>query len=219
MPLYDKLLGKDHKDKGKVVGSLGIIEIQQGKYKEGAELLNQALQILGENHPSYEGYLGTCASVERILGNLDSAKTKFEGIISKMEKKLGKNNVKITPFQLEIGAIYEQLGKLQECKAIYEKVLDIQYKHYGQDHKILTHSLGFYTQVLSTLHELEKGKQICDKWLKIAQKNYGEHHQETIRPLQSLGIYYIKKRNFKEAQNHFELSNEISIKNFGKDHI
>jgi tetratricopeptide (TPR) repeat protein len=129
--------------------------------------------------------------------------------------------------RLEIAALYQKLaslkkfqGKFFEAEALAKKSLDTYHAILGSTAIAADVSSYFNNMALINYEQkrYDEAEVLLQKSLDIAKKAFGAQHLKVAQCMSDLGNLYLKKGNFKEAENVLRQSlvmTEISLgKNF-----
>lgn len=109
----------------------------QYKYKEAANLLNDALSIrektLGENHPAVAATLNNLAVLFGKRGRYKEAEPLCKRALEIRERVLGKNHPDVAKQLNNLALLCQNQGKYDEVEKYYLRALEIYEKVHGPD--------------------------------------------------------------------------------------
>lgn len=167
----------------------------QNKYKEAANLLNDALSIrgktLGENHPAVAATLNNLAVLYGKRGKYKDAEPLCKRALEIREKVLGKDHPDVAKQLNNLALLCQNQGKYDEVEKYYQRALEIYESKLGPDDPNVAKTKNnlascylkqgkyaeaevLYKQVLTRAHEKEFGA-IDSKNKPIWQVNIQTH--------------------------------------------
>merc|ERR1712110_725491 len=175
--------GHDHPDVATMLNILALVYHDQNKYKEAANLLNDALAIrektLGENHPAVAATLNNLAVLYGKRGKYKDAEPLCKRALEIREKVLGSDHPDVAKQLNNLALLCQNQGKYEEVEKYYQRALSIYESKLGQDDPNVAKTKNnlasaylkqgkykeaeiLYKQVLTRAHEKEFGS-IDDK--------------------------------------------------------
>ncbi|MEW6740101.1 MAG: CHAT domain-containing tetratricopeptide repeat protein [Nitrospirota bacterium] len=178
----------DKLGKGNWLGHLGIAYGKLGDYRKAIDYFEKALAIADEigDKGGKEHLLGNLGNAYRQLGDYRKAIDYFEkalAIADEIGYKEGKGN-----HLNRLGLAHSDLGDYRKAIEYYEKALAIK-KEIGVPYGYLEGNMG------DAYLAMDKDKEAFDIYIK---------QDHPIR----LGMYYLKKKDFKEAAKQFDRNRE-----------
>jgi len=162
---------------------LALVYRDQNKYKEAANLLNDALAIrektLGENHPAVAATLNNLAVLYGKRGKYKDAEPLCKRALEIRENVLGSDHPDVAKQLNNLALLCQNQGKYEEVERYYQRALEIYESKLGQDDPNVAKTKNnlasaylkqgkykeaeiLYKQVLTRAHEKEFGS-IDDK--------------------------------------------------------
>ena len=185
----------------------------QNKYKEAANLLNDALAIrektLGENHPAVAATLNNLAVLYGKRGKYKDAEPLCKRALEIREKVLGSDHPDVAKQLNNLALLCQNQGKYEEVEKYYQRALSIYETKLGQDDPNVAKTKNnlasaflkqgkykeaevLYKQVLTRAHEKEFGV-IDDKnkpiWQVAEEREDNKNNPETSVPSVPFGEY------------------------------
>ena len=161
-----------------VCKNLTLIYTFQNKYKEAANLLNDALAIrektLGENHPAVAATLNNLAVLYGKRGKYKDAEPLCKRALEIREKVLGSDHPDVAKQLNNLALLCQNQGKYEEVEKYYQRALAIYESKLGEDDPNVAKTKNnlasaylkqgkykeaeiLYKQVLTRAHEREFG--------------------------------------------------------------
>lgn len=174
----EKTSGHDHPDVATMLNILALVYRDQNKYKEAANLLNDALTIrektLGENHPAVAATLNNLAVLYGKRGKYKDAEPLCKRALEIREKVLGSDHPDVAKQLNNLALLCQNQGKYEEVEKYYQRALSIYETKLGQDDPNVAKTKNnlasaylkqgkykeaeiLYKQVLTRAHEREFG--------------------------------------------------------------
>ncbi|MCP9259764.1 Kinesin light chain [Dirofilaria immitis] len=160
-----------------------IIQIDQNKYKEAANLLNEALHIrekcLGESHPAVAATLNNLAVLYGKRGKYKDAEPLCKRALEIRENVLGADHPDVAKQLNNLALLCQNQGKYDEVEKYYKRALEIYESKLGPDDPNVAKTKNnlssaylkqgkykdaeiLYKQILTRAHEREFGKVADD---------------------------------------------------------
>lgn len=157
---------------------LALVYRDQNKYKEAANLLNDALAIrektLGENHPAVAATLNNLAVLYGKRGKYKDAEPLCKRALEIREKVLGSDHPDVAKQLNNLALLCQNQGKYEEVEKYYQRALAIYESKLGEDDPNVAKTKNnlasaylkqgkykeaeiLYKQVLTRAHEREFG--------------------------------------------------------------
>lgn len=174
----EKTSGHDHPDVATMLNILALVYRDQNKYKEAANLLNDALAIrektLGENHPAVAATLNNLAVLYGKRGKYKDAEPLCKRALEIREKVLGSDHPDVAKQLNNLALLCQNQGKYEEVEKYYQRALAIYESKLGEDDPNVAKTKNnlasaylkqgkykeaeiLYKQVLTRAHEREFG--------------------------------------------------------------
>jgi kinesin light chain len=175
----EKTSGHDHPDVATMLNILALVYRDQGKYKEAATLLNDALAIrektLGPDNPAVAATLNNLAVLYGKRGKYREAEPLCKRALSIREKVLGKDHPDVAKQLNNLALLCQNQSKYEEVEKYYKRALEIYIQKLGVDDPNVAKTKNnlasaylkqgkyreaeaLYKEVLTRAHEKEFGK-------------------------------------------------------------
>ncbi|XP_065064035.1 kinesin light chain-like isoform X3 [Rhopilema esculentum] len=252
----EKSSGHDHPDVATMLNILALVyrsfhlhltlwqERDQSKYKEAANLLNDALAIrektLGPDHPAVAATLNNLAVLYGKRGKYKEAEPLCKRALEIREKVLGRNHPDVAKQLNNLALLCQNQGKYDEVEMYYQRALEIYEAQLGPDDPNVAKTKNnlasaylkqgkykaaeqLYKEVLTRAHEREFGKDDENKRGKdnAPYGEYGGWHKAAkvdsptvTTTLRNLSALYRRQGKFEAAETLEECANR-SRKNAG----
>ncbi|PWA25546.1 hypothetical protein CCH79_00019885 [Gambusia affinis] len=133
----EKSSGHTHPDVATMLNILALVYRDQNKYKEAANLLNDALAIrektLGMDHPAVAATLNNLAVLYGKRGKYKEAEPLCKRALEIREKVLGTDHPDVAKQLNNLALLCQNQGKYQEVEQYYERALHIYQSKLGPD--------------------------------------------------------------------------------------
>ncbi|KAJ7787055.1 hypothetical protein B0H14DRAFT_3163453 [Mycena olivaceomarginata] len=172
----------------------GLIFWEAGNYKQFVKLLEEVLeeqiQVLGDNHPDTLRTIGNLASTYSDLGEHQKAKELQGIVLVKQKQLLGDNHPDTLHTMGNLANTYSNLGEHQKAKELEDIVLEKQKQVLGDNHPDTLRTMGNLAIRYSDLGEHQKAKELEDIVLEKRKQLLGDNHPDTLRAMGNLAIRY-----------------------------
>uniref|UniRef100_A0A8W8HVU4 Kinesin light chain n=1 Tax=Magallana gigas TaxID=29159 RepID=A0A8W8HVU4_MAGGI len=181
----------------------------QGKYKEAANLLNDALGIrektLGLDHPAVAATLNNLAVLYGKRGKYKEAEPLCKRALEIREKVLGKDHPDVAKQLNNLALLCQNQGKYEEVEQYYQRALDIYETKLGPDDP----------NVAKTKNNLVE--HYYRRALDIYLKMLGTDDPNVSKTKNNLASAYLKQGKYKQAESLYkDVLTRAHEKEFGK---
>ncbi len=204
------------------INLLGSNAVEQGKYENAIEYLNQALEIglnkLGENHIEISDTYNNIGSVFVRKGDYDRAFENYNKALSMRLQILGENHPKVASSYNNIGIIYHMKVNYDKALEYYNKSLNIKFQLLGEYNPEVADTYFNIGLIYDWKGDYDKAFEYYHKSLAIRLKVLGDNHPKVALSYNNIGIYYYLKGNFDKALEYYQRAIPIYIKSLGDAH-
>ncbi|KAI0219122.1 Kinesin light chain [Lamellibrachia satsuma] len=181
----------------------------QGKYKEAANLLNDALGIrektLGPDHPAVAATLNNLAVLYGKRGKYKEAEPLCKRALEIREKVLGKDHPDVAKQLNNLALLCQNQGKYEEVEQYYQRALDIYENKLGPDDP----------NVAKTKNNLVE--RYYKRALEIYLHRLGPDDPNVAKTKNNLASAYLKQGKYQQAEILYkEVLTRAHEKEFGK---
>ncbi|MGH0152813.1 UNVERIFIED_CONTAM: hypothetical protein FKN15_023372 [Acipenser sinensis] len=136
----EKSSGHNHSDVATMLNILARVYRDQNKYKEAANLLNDALAIrektlgmdhpavLGTDHPDVVKQLNNLALLCQNQGKYQEVELYYERALHIYRSRLGSDDPNVAKTKNNLASCYLKQGKYQQAEALYKEILTCAHK-------------------------------------------------------------------------------------------
>ncbi len=168
-------LGPHHPSVANDSVGLAQLYISQGKYRDAAPLLNDALSIYektyGNNNSLTVTTAATLALVEFHLGNTEKAAELYRDALSNGQSVLGPNDLETANILNQLAYLYYHQGKLADSATFYQWAVSSTEGAVGNNDPLLAACLKDYAQVLKSLGKNEQAQELEARASKIGSSS------------------------------------------------
>ncbi|KAK4821842.1 hypothetical protein QYF61_004202 [Mycteria americana] len=207
----EKTSGHDHPDVATMLNILALVYStnydslkfrDQNKYKDAANLLNDALAIrektLGKDHPAVAATLNNLAVLYGKRGKYKEAEPLCKRALEIREKVLGKDHPDVAKQLNNLALLCQNQGKYEEVEYYYQRALEIYQTKLGPDDPNVAKTKNnlascylkqgkfkqaetLYKEILTRAHEREFGSVDVDLKSEIIDALKYIHHKKALR--------------------------------------
>jgi CHAT domain-containing protein/tetratricopeptide (TPR) repeat protein len=204
------------------INLLGSNAVEQGKYENAMEYLNQSLEIglnkLGENHIEISDTYNNIGSVFLRKGDYDRAFENYNKALSLRLQILGENHPKVANSYNNIGNIYYMKVNYDKALEYYNKSLNIKFRLLGEYNPEVADTYFNIGLIYDWKGDYDKAFEYYNKSLAIRLKVLGDNHPKVALSYNNIGIYYYLKGYFDKALEYYQRAIPIYIKSLGYTH-
>ncbi|KAJ7787070.1 P-loop containing nucleoside triphosphate hydrolase protein [Mycena olivaceomarginata] len=200
----------------------GLIFWEAGNYKRSVKLLEEVLeeqiQVLGDNHPDTLRIMGNLASTYSNVGEHQKAKELKDIVLEKQKQLLGDNHPATLRTMGNLASTYLNLGWYQKAKELQDIVLEKRKQLLGDNHPNTLHTMGNLASIYSNLGEHQKAKELEDIVLEKRKQRLGDNHPDTLHTMGNLASIYSDLGEHQKAKELEEIVLEKRKQLLGDNH-
>ena len=223
LDMRKKLLGAEHPDTLKGMGTLAKEYRNLGKLNEAEQLEVQVLdmrkKLLGAEHPDTLWTMGNLAATYWNQGRLNEAEQLGVQVLDMRKKLLGAEHPDTLRTMDSVAITYSNLGKWNEAEHLEVQVLDMRKKLLGTEHPDTLKSMATLAIEYRNLGKLKEAEQLEVQVLDMKQKLLGAEHPETLWTMGNLATTYSNLGKWNEAEQLEVQVLDMSKKVFGTEHL
>ena len=186
----DKYLSKDDPEYGICLSSLAMAYRSNGLYNQSLPLLEQALVIMGNQHPYYLFMLNELANIYANLGQYEKAKLSYEEVLQGVN--VSDDAALYIKTVNNLAFVYERMGQYERAVHFYRQSLDKQAELSGNNNAEYGTILSNLAIVLMRMGEYEQALPLLQEALAITGTTLGEGHPYYSNRLSNLGNLFEK---------------------------
>ena len=166
-------LGQNHPSLVVLLNMLASIQIKRGKIKEAMQIEHGSSKLLcayvvalrgmkyalGRNHPNVAAVLGNIGTLQKEMGDMDSAYHTYQEVLGIESYRLGLSHPDVAITLHNIATIDAARENYDEALKLYRKIIMLQKKLF-----VTGPSFGFRH---CGMHELDDLKQISNIWTDV----------------------------------------------------
>ncbi|WP_437913932.1 serine/threonine-protein kinase [Sorangium sp. So ce302] len=214
--------GGDTLASARLLGTLGSVLDEQGKYGEAAQHVERALagleKALGPSHPEVGATWSRLGTVLLHLERFDDAERAYTRALAVREETLGASHPSVALTLNSLGRLFNTQGKYRDALPRIERAIAIQERALGPDHPFLGASVNNLGNALVMLGETDAARRAHERVRAIREKALGPDHPDVASSLNNIGAVLEMQQKFAEATPYYERSLAIREKALGPDH-
>jgi CHAT domain-containing protein/Tfp pilus assembly protein PilF len=195
---------------------------QEGRYKEGAivatEALNLAEKSLGPDHPDLVASLNSRARLHGVQSEYAAAEPLFKRALAIREKSLGADHPEVANSLSNLAALYSRQRQYARAEPLIQRSLAIREKSFGMDHPSVAASLNNLAALYSNQGQYAQAEPLIQRSLAIREKSLGADHPSVAASLTDLARSYFGQGLYAQAEIMYRRALTIYEKALGPDH-
>jgi tetratricopeptide (TPR) repeat protein len=208
----------------KVLNSLGMLYLNQGKYSEAEKLFQETLNICIQQFPSQSLYSIVChnnlAELSRARGEHKKAEALFQQALYDCEALFGEDHLYVALCLNNLAGLYVGQNQYVEAEPLYERALAIRRKQQLDDgHSDIVQSMNNLAMLLLSRGKFQEAESLSQNALTIYQEQWGPNHLYTVLFLNNLAAVYRFQKNYNEAEPLEKHALTIVEAQLGRDHF
>lgn len=199
---------------------MGSTLLELGQADSAEILLQKALSLNEENRSSRTEILSIKLELARALrANNDflKAENQYKEILKELERLENPNNTMLPTVLNNLAYLLRLQDRFAEAEAYYRRSLSLHNKIYGEDHPQSIMILSNLASVLQLQGKIEETGNLLEQKFSLSKERYGTHWR-TSSAIGSLGIFYLRIRDYENAKVFFKQSNEMYKKALNQYH-
>jgi tetratricopeptide (TPR) repeat protein len=208
LSLCGKALGLEHVEIARVLDQLGTAYTNQHKFAEAESLLNRSLEmrkkLLEEGDPEIAESLVSLGALYTAQKNFAQAELLLRDALAIQEKAADEH---IAPMSATLGLLallYYRQNVLTEADRFATRAAQIREATLGPQHPDLAMSLHIKAMVATAAKRYDDALALYMRVLNIRQTLLPREHPLITTVVRSIGLIYMRKNQFSEAQSVFE---------------
>jgi len=179
----ERVLGLEHKDTLRTMGSLAIVFQNQGKLVRAQTMLIRALEgqekTLGLEHSRTLTTMNNLGNLYADQGKLDKAEALLRRALFGREKVLGADHANTLATVTNLAVVFEEQGELVEAQAMYVRALKGQEQTLGLEHPSTLLTMHNLALLFDEQGKLDDAEALYMRALAGRQKSLGVEHAHT----------------------------------------
>ncbi len=220
--LHKKLNGPNHPSVAICLNKLGFINYKKGNYKKAENQIRQSMRIveksIGKKNLTYASDLLNMAFIKSVSKDFDSVAILNKEVLKTAEETMGTYK---SPF---MAGCYSGMAELaiiendfKKADSLYAISLNMYRQVAGDDNISTINAKYDYCKLLIKIDSLNKASSFVKNNMQILKNNLEGDSWEIAEGKSLLGEIYMKRKEFKLAENLLLESYSSYKKEFGKD--
>lgn len=224
LAMYERLYPKNCWQGTSTMSLLGTLYMNQGYYKEAEVYLKRALELqryrYGKSSPEISDDLFKFARVLYKQDKFEQAEPLFKEAIA-IELQPGVNNsLTRASYYESLGRLYYKEGRYSDAEPLYKRAIEMK-EVLNAPEDDLAFSYNYLADLYSAQGRFSEAEPVCVKVLKLAEKALGPDDPMVGVYLGNLGLVYLERRFYVEAEKALIRSLKIAVRtgNLNEDEV
>jgi serine/threonine-protein kinase len=209
---------KNRQLRARANASLGQVQVSEGNYAPGAELLKQAAadqEAAGASMTDWAETLTAYADAELYLGHYDESDAVNRRLLAIYMSQLSANDPHIADALQNLAETAEQRGNYSQAEDFERQALAIAKAWYGKEHSETADKMTTLANTLVYEKKYAEANQLLQSALAIQEKVYGKQSSQLAYVLNALGMTYSMEGDHNSAIKVINDEIEIYTKSYG----
>jgi tetratricopeptide (TPR) repeat protein len=224
LAMLEKLVDRDHRFVGIVLGKLGLVYHDQGLYDEAEQHLRRA-QAIGEQAPGPKDL--DLAQTLKYLAKLHAIHHRYHDAVSLLERALAITEDRLGPDHYRVGYILCSLGhhylhhlpgREVEAGDCYHRAYPLLERAFGPDHPEILSCLDGMATIAQRHGKYRWATRAWMHSLKIVKRCYGPDHRQRATTLMKLAVLFQDQGKYGKAVALYRRTLACLRKALGPDH-
>jgi serine/threonine protein kinase len=173
-----------------VLNSMAAAYAALDLHAEAAGFLEEARELLGEDHPRTLEFSGSLGNAYGRSGNHDKALMILENTIERQKSKLGADNTITLGTAVSLAEEYVWREKFDKALPLYEHTLDLASAHADEYPEFIASIEETFRNACQSFGKTADGRTQMQQSLQLADKRWGPNHPVTLVYVTSLANSY-----------------------------
>ena len=195
--------------------SLALLYRDQQRFGEAAPLMERALAIRevapGKRSHELVETLNVISGLYRLLNRHREAELHLQRAVMLRKKELGPRDPKTADSMTNLALVYLDTERFRLAEQILEEAIGIREALLGRDHITIAYALDMLAAAHRGLGRMSEAEDVLKRALSIRRSTMGLKHPDTARTLRNLAGLHVKNKNWAQAVEYFEKSNDIFL--------
>jgi serine/threonine-protein kinase len=205
-------LPPSHPSVGKAMYALGEVLVNEGKYDQGIQILDQAVSIQsapGGATADLAASLTELANAHFYSGQLDISNSLNQRVVVMDRKLYGERHPNVAEDLINLGAIQSEWGHYVETERYYRQALDIIQGFFGKDHPETADVMTLLGRALNAQGRFNEAADVLRDALGVLERSYGKVHPRVASAVGELGKVALQQGKLDEAEADFRRQADI----------
>ena len=208
MNMRKNLLGAEHPDTLRSMGSLASTYSHQGRWDEAEQLEIQVMEmkkrLLGAEHPDTLRSMGNLASTYFHQGRWGEAEQLMIQVMGMMKRLLGAEHPDTLTSMGNLASTYSHQERWIEAEQLEIQVVEMMKKLFGAEHPDTLKSMRNLASIYSHQERWNEAEQLEIQVVEMMKKLFSAEHPDTLKSMRNLASTYSHQGRWNEAK-HLEV--------------
>jgi non-specific serine/threonine protein kinase/serine/threonine-protein kinase len=222
LQIQRRLLGHEHPDTLRSMGTLAAVLAYEGHYVEAEKLQRETLEIrrrvLGPDHPDTLESRNLLAATLEYGGHLVEAEKLERETLDIRRRVLGSENEDTLASMSLLAYTLAGEGRFTESEKLFRETIDIQRRVLGPEHPDTLLSISNLVSTLVGENDYGEAERLSRGALQIQRRVLGPEHPDTLYSMSNLAYALMEKGSYAEAEKLQHETLEIQRRVLGPEH-
>ena len=222
LKILEGKLGAQHASTLRVLGNLGGLRFQQGRFAESELLSRRALEgfrSAGKTEdPDVLGVLNNLAQACEGQGHLAEAAELQRAVLEGQRRVQGADHPHTLGALVNLAEIDEALGQTTEAESLLLEAVDRWRQAYGEEHPGTLLATGNLAGLYLKLGRPGEAEALYRRELEVSTRVLGPEHPSTIGAMANLGLALLHQERTAEAETWFAKAWDLARRVLGEEH-
>ena len=196
-------MSPNEEDRATAQHSLGLLHMNQGRYKLAGPLLQDSLNVreklLGNTHNDTLESMNSLAGFYKESGNYGKAKGLYEKCLHTREDAFGIKHRDTLQSMNNLALLLVSMEQYDEAFKYHTKCIDMRNEVLGEKDRDTLQSMNNLAQLFSCRKEYSIAFDYHTKCLDLRKEVLGEQHRNTLQSMNNLALLLKNMGRYKEA--------------------
>jgi eukaryotic-like serine/threonine-protein kinase len=222
LQIQRRLLGQEHPDTLRSMGTLAAVLAYEGHYPEAEKLQRETLEIrrrvLGPEHPDTLESRNLLAATLEYGGHRSEAEKLERETLAIRRRVLGSEHQDTLASMSLLAFSLSGEGRFTESEKLFRETIDIQRRVLGPEHPDTLLSISNLVSTLEGENDYGEAERLSRGALQIQRRVLGPEHPDTLYSMSNLAYALMEKGSYAEAEKLQRETLEIQRRVLGPEH-
>jgi hypothetical protein len=204
MEVRERLLGKEDIETLESMALVGLVKVDQGRWKEAEELQVRVMEtrkrVLGEEHPGTLNSIGDLAITFQNQGRWKEVEELEVWVLETRKRVLGDEHPSTLLSMANLASNFWNQGRWKEAEELEVQVLETRKKVLGDEHPDTLLSMSNLAVTFWNQDRLKEAEELQVRVLETNKRVLGDEHPSTLLSITNLASNFWNQGRWKEAE-------------------
>ena len=217
-----QLLGDEHPETLKAIGSAAVLHGQLGDFEKAAGLFREELasarRVLGDEHAETIGALGSLGATLWSLGRREEVEPLYREAFETSRRVLGEDHPDTLAAQSNMAGLLRDRAQYEEAAVLYEDCIQRLRRVFGDDNPDTLDTLRAASSLYRRSGDYVRSEELAREALRTLRRTRGNEHPRTLGAMDNLSAVLGSQDKYEESEALDREGLEAKRRTLGDDH-